>query len=79
MQLYSCFCCFNSYSSDVTWLKLMCFNFAIVCGIVVVVAFSVFTVGWHQEEYLAYKTLSDEMLARLSVWREVQMVCIWSS
>ena len=33
-----------------------------------------------QEEHLACKKLSDgEMLAWLSVWSEVQMICIWSS
>ena len=31
-----------------------------------------------QEEHLACKT-SDEVLAWLSVWSEVQMTCIWSS
>jgi len=33
----------------------------------------------HQEEHLAHKNLSDEVLVWLSVWSEVQMVCIWSS
>jgi len=44
------------------------------------VAFSALTllVG-HQEEHLALKKLSDEVLAWLSVWSEVQMICIWSS
>jgi len=32
-----------------------------------------------QEEHLACKKLSDEVLAWLSVWIEVQMICIWSS
>ena len=32
-----------------------------------------------QEEHPARKTLSDEVLAWLSVWSEVQMICIWSS
>jgi len=43
-------------------------------------AFSALTllVG-HQEEHLACKKLSDEVLARLSVWSEVQMSCMWSS
>jgi len=43
-------------------------------------AFSALTllVG-HQEEHPACKKLSDEVLAWLSVWSEVQMVCIWSS
>jgi len=33
----------------------------------------------HQEEHLACKKLSDEVLVWLSVWSEVQIVCIWSS
>jgi len=43
-------------------------------------AFSALTllVG-HQEEHLAYKKLSDEVLAWISLWNEVQMICIWSS
>ena len=32
----------------------------------------------YQEEYPACKNLSGEILARLSVWSEVQMICIWS-
>jgi len=32
-----------------------------------------------QEEHLAYKKLSDKVLVWLSVWSEVQMICIWSS
>ena len=33
---------------------------------------------WHQKEHLACKKLHDEMLAWLSVWSNVQMICIWS-
>jgi len=45
------------------------------------VAFSALTLLiWHQEEHLACKKLSDEeVLAWLSAWSEVQMICIWSS
>jgi len=45
-----------------------------------VCAFSALTllVG-RQEEHPAYKKLSDEVLVWLSVWSEVQIVCIWSS
>jgi len=32
-----------------------------------------------QEEHPACKRLSDELLSWLSVWSEVQMICIWSS
>ena len=43
-------------------------------------AFSVFTllVGC-QEEHPACEKLSDEVLAWLSVWSEMQMICMWSS
>jgi len=34
---------------------------------------------WRQKEHPACKKLSDKMLAWLSVWSEVQMICIWSS
>jgi len=36
-------------------------------------------VVWHLEEHLACKKLSHEVLAWLSVWSKVQMICIWSS
>jgi len=47
--------------------------------VAVVITFSALTllVG-HQEEHPACKKLSDEVLARLSVWSEVQMIGIWS-
>jgi len=32
-----------------------------------------------QEEHLACKKTSDEVLVSLSVWSKVQIVCIWSS
>jgi len=32
-----------------------------------------------QEEHSACKKLSDEVLVWLSVWSEVQTVCIWPS
>jgi len=32
-----------------------------------------------QEEHLACKKLSGEVLVWLSVWSKVQIVCIWSS
>jgi len=43
-------------------------------------AFSALTLlVWRQEEHQAHKKLSDEVLAWLSVWSKVQMICIWSS
>jgi len=43
-------------------------------------AFSALTllVG-RQEGHLVCKKFSDEVLAWLSVWSEVQMICIWSN
>jgi len=43
-------------------------------------AFSALTllIGW-QEGYSACKNLSGDVLAWLSVWTKVQMICIWSS
>jgi len=32
-----------------------------------------------QEQHPACKKLSNEVLAWLSVWSEVQMICMWSS
>jgi len=37
------------------------------------------TVAGHQEDHPTCKKLSDEVLAWLSVWSEMQMICIWSS
>jgi len=49
-------------------------------NVAAVIAFSALTllVG-HQKEHPACKKLSDEMLAWLSVWSKVQMICIWFS
>jgi len=33
----------------------------------------------HQEEHPVCKILNDEVLMWLSVWSDVQMICIWSS
>jgi len=43
-------------------------------------AFSALTllVG-HPKEHVVCEKLSDEVLAWLSVWSEVQIICIWSS
>jgi len=43
-------------------------------------AFGALTVlAGHQEEHLACKKMSDEVFVWLSVWSEVQVVCIWST
>jgi len=31
----------------------------------------------HQEDHLAFIEMRDELQAQLSVWTEVQMICIW--
>jgi len=36
-------------------------------------------VGWVAGRHMAFKNLSGEVLAWLSVWSEVRMICIWSS
>jgi len=44
------------------------------------IAFSALTLlDGHQEEHRACKKLSDEVLAWLSVWSKVQMMCMCSS
>ena len=43
-------------------------------------AFSASTpVVGHQEEHLACRKLSDEVMAWLSLWNKMQMICVWSS
>jgi len=37
------------------------------------------TVGWASGRASSCKTMSDGLLACLSVWSEAQMICIWSS
>jgi len=50
------------------------------CGYVCWYAFSalILLVGW-QEGHPVCKKVSDELLAWLSVWSEVHVICIWSS
>jgi len=43
------------------------------------IAFSTLTLVGHQEEHPTCKSLSDEVLAWLSVWSKVQIIYIWSS
>ena len=55
------------------------FEFIIFLAAFLWVAFSAFTLlVRHQEEYLAAK-ISDEVLALISVWSKVQMICTRSS
>ena len=45
-----------------------------------IIAFSVLILlVVHQEERPACKELSAEVLAKLTVWSKVQIICIWSS
>ena len=37
------------------------------------------TVGWASGRASGLQKLTDEVLVWLSVWNEVQIVCIWSS
>ena len=34
---------------------------------------------WHQEEHLACKNFSNVVLAWLSVWSKVHVICLWFS
>jgi len=43
------------------------------------ITFSALTLLGCQEEHLACKNLSDQVLTWLSVWSKVQMICTWSS
>jgi len=56
---------------------VVCYLFYFLCCIVVFSSLTLL-VG-HQEEHRACKKLSDEVLVWISVWCEVQIVCIWSS
>ena len=57
--------------TNVCQFPLIAFNAVAVSALTLLV--------WHQEEHPSCKKLSDEVLARLSVCSEVQMICIWSS
>jgi len=64
-----------------TDVRMMAHTVRNIAKLLISFAFSALTllVG-HKEEHLAYKKiLSDEVLAWLSLWNEVQMICIWSS
>jgi len=71
-----------SHKKDVSFR--FCNNFrkwgAVLMIFSISVAFNALTllVGC-QEEHAACKKMSDEVLAWVSVWSEVQMMCIWSS
>ena len=58
-------------------LKLVCIFCVFVCYVLAFTALTLL-VG-RQEGHPACKKLSGEALSWLSVWSEVQMICIWSS
>jgi len=54
--------------------------YSLLCLVTASIAFSALTVlVVCQDEYPAYKKFSNEVMAWLSVWNEVQMICIWPS
>jgi len=57
---------------------ISCRHYVAALHIQVVFSALILLVG-HQEEHPTCKRLSDEVLAWLSVWNKVQMICIWSS
>jgi len=67
----------NDTVGDDHCICLPCILTALLCCLV---AFSALTllVG-RQEGHPACKNLSGEVLAWLSLWSEVQMICIWSA
>jgi len=71
----------RSIMADVQQSGMMLFSVSIIAKILTsVYSFSALTLlAGHQEEHLAYKNLSDEVLMLLSLWSEVQIVRIWPS
>jgi len=71
----------RSIMADVQQSGMMLFSVSITSKILTsVYSFSALTLlAGHQEEHLACKNLSDEVLVLLSVWSEVQIVRIWPS
>jgi len=61
-----------SCSASVPYWRWHCPNFGTVYN-------STMKEKQHQEEHLARKKSCDRVLAWLSVWSVVQMICIWSS
>jgi len=61
----------------ISWIQTLVFLQIVIIQVNLRLAFCALTllVG-HQEEYPACKKLSDEVLVSLSVWSEVQVVCI---
>jgi len=53
--------------------------FSYICGMFFCCLQCFDTLGWTSEEHPAHKKLTDGVLAWLSVWSVVQMICIQSS
>jgi len=69
----------DGVTSSEDFLVLLCADVPLrnYCLTLPVIAFGALTLlAGQQEEHLACKKLSDEVLAWLSVWNEVQMICI---
>ena len=56
---------------------VVCFLLSFCCSLIASSALTLLV--RRQEEHPACKQLNDEVLVWLSVWSEVQIVCIWSS
>jgi len=63
-------------------LRFLCDRFSMsvfsIMWVVSVFSALMLLIGW-QEGHLACKNLSGEVLTWLSVWSEVQMICVWSN
>jgi len=53
---------------------------SVAASLIYIIAFSALTLlVERQEEHPGCKKLSDEVMAWLSVWRDMLMICVWSS
>ena len=73
-------CTMKTLGQQLELRDLCCLTYVVSSDFARLTVFSALTllVGW-QEEHPARETLSDKVLVWLSVWNEVQMVCMWSS
>jgi len=76
----------SNYFDHLFWLLLLAFSASVICILyrtlrryINTVLLLLLLLVVRQEERLACKKLSDEVLAWLSVWSKVQMICMWSS
>ena len=82
LALLDCLMCCRAYQCWTRWDRSSVDNDHLLKQYVVtfstVMSFHYWHLVWHQEEHPTWKKLSDEVLVWLSVWTEVQMICIWS-